>query len=113
MLHDVHRRRRRLAITLGVAATAGGLSAPAAVAGCHGDGGRAAVLCLVNRERTQHGLGPLERDRRLARAARRHARDMVRHGYFAHQRSGGPDLGARLRRAGWRGTASGEAIAYG
>jgi uncharacterized protein YkwD len=38
---------------------------------------------------------------------------MVRHGYFAHQRAGGPSLSARLRAAGWRGRAAGEAIAWG
>jgi uncharacterized protein YkwD len=82
--------------------------------GCAEAGGpRAALLCRVNRERRAAGLAPLRRDRRIARAAGRHARDMVRRGYFAHRRGGGPDLGARLSRAGWRGTAWGEAIAYG
>jgi len=74
---------------------------------------RAAILCLVNRERARRGIRPLRRDRRLGRAATRHARDMVRHRYFSHQRAGGPDLGARLTRAGWRGSAAGETIAYG
>ena len=49
----------------------------------------------------------------IARAARRHAHDMARRRYFAHARPGGPDVGARLARAGWRGRAYGEAIAYG
>jgi uncharacterized protein YkwD len=74
---------------------------------------RAAILCLVNRERARRGIRPLRRHRRLGRAAARHARDMVRHRYFAHQRAGGPDLGTRLARAGWRGSAAGETIAYG
>jgi uncharacterized protein YkwD len=38
---------------------------------------------------------------------------MVRRRYFAHQRAGGPSLSRRLKRAGWRGRAAGEAIAYG
>jgi len=84
----------------------------ASTTGC-GAGARAVLLCLVNRERRAAGLAPLRRDRRIARAATRHARDMARRGYFAHQRSGGPDLGARLSRAGWRGSAWGEAIASG
>ena len=46
-------------------------------------------------------------------AASAHARDMVRRRYFAHQRAGGPRLLRRLQRAGWRGRAAGEAIAYG
>jgi uncharacterized protein YkwD len=43
-----------------------------------------ATLCLINRERARHGLTALVRDARLRRAAARHARDMVRKGYFAH-----------------------------
>ena len=74
---------------------------------------RAALLCLVNRKRASHGLGALAVDRRIQRAAGRHARDMVRHGYFAHQRAGGPDLTTRLDRAGWNGSAWGETLAYG
>jgi uncharacterized protein YkwD len=74
---------------------------------------RSAMLCLVNRKRAGHGLGALGVDRRIQRAAGRHARDMVRHDYFAHQRPGGPDLTARLDRAGWHGSAWGETIAYG
>jgi uncharacterized protein YkwD len=74
---------------------------------------RSALLCLVNRKRAAEGLKALELDRRLQRAAGRHARDMVRHGYFAHQREGGPDLSERLDRAGWNGSAWAEAIAYG
>ena len=38
---------------------------------------------------------------------------MARRGYFAHQRSGGPSLGRRVRAAGFRGRNVGEAIAYG
>lgn len=94
-----------------------------AAAGCRGARARAssapprklrsAMLCLVNRKRASHGLGALKVDRRIQRAAGRHARDMVRHDYFAHQRAGGPDLTARLDRAGWHGSAWGETIAYG
>lgn len=74
---------------------------------------RSALLCLVNRERADHGLKALRLDRKLQRAAGRHARDMVEHDYFAHQRAGGPDLTTRLDRAGWYGEAWGETIAYG
>jgi uncharacterized protein YkwD len=49
----------------------------------------------------------------MQKAATRHARDMVRNHFFAHQRPGGPDLRERLSRAGWRGHAWGETIAYG
>jgi uncharacterized protein YkwD len=118
MRHDVPTRRRRLTTAIGASAAAAALVPTAAPAApetrCADSGGpRPALLCLVNRERRAAGLAPLRRDRRIARAAGRHARDMVRRGYFAHRRGGGPDLGARLSRAGWRGTAWGEAIAYG
>jgi uncharacterized protein YkwD len=94
-----------------------------ATGGCRGAGARAssaapkklrsALLCLVNHKRAAHGLGALTVDRRIQRAAGRHARDMVRHDYFDHQRAGGPDLTARLDRAGWHGSAWGETLAYG
>jgi uncharacterized protein YkwD len=127
--------RQTLALGIATAATAAVLTAaPAAArvnerptahaaAGCKAAGVqpsrvsrstlRSAILCLVNRERRAHGLRAFRRDERLRRAADRHARDMVRRRYFAHERTGGPDLGTRLRRAGWRGRAAGETIAYG
>ena len=74
---------------------------------------RSALLCLVNHKRTANGLRALKVDRKLQKAATRHARDMVRNNYFAHQRPGGPDLTARLHRAGWHGHSWGETIAYG
>jgi uncharacterized protein YkwD len=74
---------------------------------------RTALLCLVNRKRAKNGLKALRLDRKLQRAAGNHARDMVEHDYFAHQREGGPDLTERLDRVGWNGEAWGENIAYG
>jgi uncharacterized protein YkwD len=74
---------------------------------------RATLLCAVNAARAASGLGALHADRRLRRAAGRHAHDMVRNHYFAHQRAGGPSLAQRLERAGWRGHGAGEAIAWG
>jgi uncharacterized protein YkwD len=94
-----------------VAAIAGGC------AGAHRARGtktrRAAVACLVNNARTAAGLRGFRGSRALARAATRHAHDMARARYFAHQRAGGPSLSQRARRAGWRGRSIGEAIAYG
>ena len=74
---------------------------------------RIAVGCLVNKARTAAGLRGLTWSRSLGRAATRHARDMTRRGYFAHQRAGGPSLGRRVRAAGFRGRNVGEAIAFG
>jgi uncharacterized protein YkwD len=105
------------------AAMAVAVESPAQAAGCPGAGAsaasanagklRSALMCVVNRKRAANGLGRLKADRRIQRAATRHARDMQRHNYFAHQRPGGPDLSSRLERAGWHGRAAGETIAYG
>src|SRR5689334_7595580 len=43
-----------------------------------------AAACLVNAERAKAGLKPVHYDGRLARAARRHSRDMVDEGFFDH-----------------------------
>ena len=109
-----------LALTVAMAVAA---ESPATAAGCPGASAsaakagagklRAALLCVINNKRAAHGLKALKVDRRIQRAAGRHARDMERHHYFAHQRAGGPDLTTRLRRAGWRGSAWSETIAYG
>jgi uncharacterized protein YkwD len=82
-----------------------GTAAPAALS--------AALLCAINVERARHGLPALPADPRVQTAASKHARDMVRRRYFAHQRAGGPSLSGRLKRAGWSGRSAGEAIAYG
>ncbi len=91
--------------------------ASCAGAGAHPTSARAAAftgatLCLLNRERAQHGLRPLRSNALLALAAWRHSRDMVRRGYFAHG-----DLVGRLARVGYlRGRRSwtvGENIAWG
>ncbi len=79
---------------------------------------RAAVLCLVNRERNRAGLRPLDRDRSLQRAAQRHNDRMVGSGCFSHQCSGEADLGTRLKSSGYlrgnlRRWAYGENIAWG
>jgi uncharacterized protein YkwD len=117
-------RRPCLAAAIVCVFAAGALLAPAAApAACSGARAqiskaspaklRSALLCLVNRKRAAHGLMRLRLDRKLQRAAGRHARDMVEHDYFAHQRDGGPDLTERLDRVGWNGRAWGENIAYG
>jgi uncharacterized protein YkwD len=93
------------------------VSAAQPCAGAHRRSGtkarRVAIGCLVNKARTSNGLRGFAWSRTLARAATRHARDMSRRGYFAHQRAGGPSLGTRVRAAGFRGRNVGEAIAYG
>jgi len=74
------------------------------------------VACLVNAERSKRGLRPVSRDADLNQAARRHARDMVRRGYFSHVSPGGSTLGDRLRDAGYgkgQGWRAGEALGWG
>jgi uncharacterized protein YkwD len=74
------------------------------------------VTCLVNAERSKRGLRPVTRDADLGQAARKHARDMVRRGYFSHVSLGGSTLGDRLRSAGYangQGWRAGEALGWG
>jgi uncharacterized protein YkwD len=74
------------------------------------------VTCLVNAERSKRGLRAVSRDADLGQAARKHARDMVRRGYFSHVSPGGSTLGDRLRSAGYgrgHGWRAGEALGWG
>src|SRR5947209_15446265 len=60
------------------------------------------ALCLVNQERTSRGLKPLKLNRRLAKAATGHARDMNARGYFSHDtEGGGGSFVDRIRKAGY------------
>ena len=59
------------------------------------------ALCLVNQERTSRGLKPLKANRRLSKAAGRHAQDMVAKGYFSHDSLNGASFVDRIRRAGY------------
>lgn len=59
------------------------------------------ALCLVNQERSSRGLKPLKSNRRLAKAAGGHARDMVIRGYFSHDSANGATFVDRIRKAGY------------
>jgi uncharacterized protein YkwD len=76
----------------------------------------AAMVCVLNTDRGRIGRRPLERDRRLNQSARRHTRDMVEEGYFAHQGEGGPTLLQRIRQTdyfdGARSGLYGENLGY-
>jgi uncharacterized protein YkwD len=76
-----------------------------------------ATLCTLNAERDRYGLPPLKLNRRLSAAARRHARDMVRRHYFAHDSLGGGTFVDRIRHTGYlKGVNSwslGENLAWG
>ena len=69
------------------------------------------MLSLVNAERTQRGLQPLQSDPRLTQIARQHSQEMLEMRYFAHD---SPVLGSpfdRMARAGIRYRVAGENIA--
>jgi uncharacterized protein YkwD len=79
---------------------------------------RKATLCLVNRARDRAGKRPLDRSRKLQRAAQRHSSLMANTGCFAHDCPGEGDLADRLSGIGYliKGLlawAYGENVAYG
>src|SRR5689334_22870273 len=87
---------------------------------CHGAyasgaGRRAAhtIVCLINAQRARHGVARLDPSGDLARAARRHARDMVRRGYFEHVSPGGSSPSSRAAAAGYHGVTIAENLAFG
>jgi Cysteine-rich secretory protein family len=78
---------------------------------------REALICEIDRLRARRGLRKLDVDGRLAKAARRHANDMVDRHYFSHYSPAGSDVADRARRTGyakrtcaWR---LGEVLAWG
>jgi uncharacterized protein YkwD len=73
---------------------------------------RAAVLCLVNRERERHGLPALTERARLDRSAQGWADTMARTGRFSHT-GYNSDPGSRMRGTGYVWQAEGENIALG
>jgi uncharacterized protein YkwD len=71
----------------------------------------ARMLALVNAERQQQGLRPLQPDPQLAEVARAHSRDMFARGYFSHLTPEGRDPFDRMRQAEVRFLAAGENLA--
>jgi len=79
---------------------------------------RAAVLCLVNRERADRGERPLVPDARLERAAQAHSESMAFHNYFEHDGPQRETPLSRIRATGyissaWIGYEVGENIGWG
>jgi uncharacterized protein YkwD len=79
---------------------------------------RAAVLCLINAERTQNGREPLVSNTHLEEAAESHGREMIADNYFAHVSPGGMTPVDRVRRTGYipsseDGYVIGENLAWG
>ena len=74
-----------------------------------------ATLCLLNAQRSAHGLRRLASHPILQRSAKRYARAMVSRRFFSHVAPDGQTLGARMSRyvSGARGWAYGENLAWG
>ena len=76
-----------------------------------------ATLCLLNKRRKAHDKRKLRHNRRLAKAARVHARDMARNDYFAHDTPTGIDFVDRILRTDYvkpdDGWTLGENLAWG
>jgi uncharacterized protein YkwD len=62
---------------------------------------RAAVICLVNRERAAHGESDLQSNPRIEQAAQSHTESMAFGGYFEHVGPHGDTPVARLRASGY------------
>ena len=71
----------------------------------------ARMLELVNKERAEAGLGPLEADPELTEVARRHSADMFERGYFSHYTPEGKDPFERMRDMDVRFRVAGENLA--
>jgi uncharacterized protein YkwD len=79
---------------------------------------RGAVLCLINQERAQHGIAPLEPNRQLEEAAESHAGELIADDYFAHVSPTGETPVDRIRTTGYIpgpnvGYVIGENLAWG
>jgi uncharacterized protein YkwD len=70
---------------------------------------KAAVVCLINKQRRAHGLPRLRTSRRLDRSAQGWTNVMVADGDFTH----GADFSARISAVGFIGSSVGENIATG
>jgi uncharacterized protein YkwD len=126
--------RPREIVTLGVTAAAllGALALPRVEASFVGDADgcprsgdlpksdgldstRAAILCLLNDERAQHGLAPLTTSALLELASQRHSEDMGLRKFFAHETPDGADPGRRMEAVGYpvTSTTTGENLAWG
>ncbi len=68
-----------------------------------------AVLCMVNEQRTAHGLPSLGASAQLTRSAQVWSDEMVARDVFSH----GSDFAARISAAGYHWAAAGENIATG
>lgn len=59
------------------------------------------MLCLINKQRRNHGLRKLHRQPQQAKAASRHTKTMIRRRCFSHQCPGEKDLESRLEQVNY------------
>lgn len=71
----------------------------------------ARMLEMINAERREHGLRPLEMDPELRDVARKHSRDMFQRGFFSHVNPDGENPFDRMREEGIRFGTAGENLA--
>lgn len=71
------------------------------------------VLNLVNKERTQRGLSPLNYSYELEKVAKAHSLDMASRNYFSHNSPEGKTPFDRIKNAGISYNSAGENIAAG
>jgi uncharacterized protein YkwD len=79
---------------------------------------KAAIMCLINRERAQNSLPPLQTSPQLEAAAESHSRELVSADYFAHVSPSGETPVDRIRGTGYIpdpqvGYVLGENLAWG
>ena len=78
---------------------------------------RAAILCLHNETRAEHGLPALRENARLRKAALRHSRAMVANRFFEHTTPAGISMVDRIMRSRYvrrnQGWSLGENLAWG
>ena len=97
------------------------LAAPAAARACPNEDatppelttemGREAVLCLINKERKQHGASKLRSNARLERAAQSHSAAMDQSDFFGHNAPNGSSPLSRIQNTGYISGASAWGIA--
>ena len=68
---------------------------------------------MLNRLRASQGLPPVAYAPRLESAAKAHALDMAKHGYFAHEGRNGSSVGDRVRQQGYKWCFVAENLAKG
>jgi uncharacterized protein YkwD len=122
MDHAMPRRLRRILVPF-AAVVACLAVAPGAWAACANEdvapsdpAAVAATLCLLNVQRSQHGLGAFSESAVLDKAAAAYARRMVADEFFDHVSPDGGTFMDRIKAAGWTPSGSwtaGENIAWG